>query len=227
MEIKIPLARQEEEGRGMLLAGVRAGEDGKRAIRRNQGKKTARTAKGCSGAKAIGHASARSSGSKVKGGNGNRALRHGQSYNIRRAIREAKARNRSTGRSAQVLGITWLGSRCEDSPVSKAHHFIACTKVDTGDIYECQYCHKVKWMPCGIDECQEFDRNMQIYGCDLAYQKLLDEHPAAKRMIAKIQDIYYLRKAIKNDSVFHLALASIIMDREYPYDVEVEEEEML
>ena len=129
-------------------------------------------------------------------------------------------------RSAKELGITWLDARCEDSPITKAHHFVASTVVDEGSVYECMHCHRVEWLPNSLDACMELSRNMNIYGLDLAYQKMLDDHPAAKRLMTKIQDIYYLRKALP-DVQFHLALASIVMDREYPYDAVVEEDEML
>jgi hypothetical protein len=227
MDKEISLARQTEARRAELLARTGAREDEQESICGDEREEDASPAKGNARAKTASYASARSSSSKAKSRDGNTALRHGESNSIGRAIREAKARNRKLGRSAKELGIRWLDARCEESPVTKAHYFIACTRVGDGDIYECKYCHRVKWMPCGIDNCTEFWNYMQIYGKDGAYQRILDENPEAKRMIAKIQDIYYLRLALKDDKAFHIALASIIMDREYPYDIEVIDEEML
>ncbi len=227
MDKKTSLARQKEEGQSVLLAGAGNRVPGKESIRGDTRKKALSAAEGYSGGKAIGHASARAGSTKAEAGDGGRTARLRQDNKIRRAIREAKARNRQSGRSAKELGIAWLGARCEDSHVSKAHHWIGSTLVDAGTIFECKHCHKVCWLPNSLNDCVDMNRNMSIYGQDSGYQKMLDVHPAAKRLLAKIQDIYYLRKALKDNNMFHLALASIIMDREYPYDVEVEEEEML
>ncbi len=55
---------------------------------------------------------------------------------------------------------------------------------------------------------------------------MLDEHPAARRLISKIQDIYYLKKVIPEEQ-FPIAVAAVMLDREYPYDVTITEEDVL
>ena len=124
------------------------------------------------------------------------------------------------------MGIVWPDARCDDSPVSKAHHTIARTQIDGGDIYECKYCHRVKWLPNNMTECVRLGNWLKIYGYNGGYQRILDLHPAAKRLLSKIQDIYYLRKAIPPEQ-FPIAVAAVMMDREYPHDVEIEEEDIL
>ena len=227
MDKKISLARQEEERQSMLLSGAGTGTDGERALRGAEGKEKASDSERPQRKAPISHASARESSPASKSGDGSYRAKHKQSNDARRAIREAKARNRAFGRSAKELGIEWLNARCEDSPVSKAHFLVTNTIVDEGTMFECIYCHKVKWLPNSMNGCIALNKYLQVYGLDGGYQRMLDDHPAAKRMLAKVQDIYYLRKALP-DVQFYLALASIVMDREYPYDVnEVEEEEML
>ncbi|MBU2051347.1 MAG: hypothetical protein KKH61_20560, partial [Gammaproteobacteria bacterium] len=90
-----------------------------------------------------------------------------------------------------------------------------------------------KWLPLSMDNCIALGRLLKIYGYDLGYQKFLDGYPthvngfpAAKRLLVQIQDIYYLRKAFPDGQLFSIALAGIVMDRDYPYDIEETEEEM-
>jgi len=131
----------------------------------------------------------------------------------------------SVRRSAQELGITWLDAYCENSS-TKGHLLVGKTKIDAGTVFECSVCHKVKWLPDDIDECIKLGNSMKIYGEDGGYQRILDKHPAAKRLMSKIQDIYYLRKALSPEQ-FPIAVAAVILDKEYPFDVEVKEEEAL
>lgn len=131
----------------------------------------------------------------------------------------------SVRRSAQELGITWLDAYCENSS-TKGHLLVGKTKIDAGTVFECSVCHKVKWLPDDIDECIKLGNSMKIYGEDGGYQRILDKHPAAKRLMSKIQDIYYLRKALTPEQ-FPIAVAAVILDREYPFDVEITEEEVL
>ena len=225
MDIKIPLAREEEVGQSVLLAstGNRAAIKG--SIRGGKRTKISGNVKGGKDSQTISAAQASKGNAKDKGRNGRKG-RRGRSYSLRSAVGDAERRNPAPGRSAKELGIEWLDARCEDSPVTKAHHFIARTKVDTGCMWECKYCHKIKWMPLSYVECLELDKYMHIYGLSGGYQRILDCHPAARRLLSKIQDIYYLRKFIPPEQ-FPIAVAAVMLDREYPYDVTIEEEDIL
>lgn len=225
MDEKVPLAREEGEGRSELLDSTGTGAPRKRAVRggkrtkiprsseRNKGSQTERTPP-----KGKGRA-------KAESRDGRRG-RRGRTYSLRDTIREAKARNPAPGRSAKELGIVWLDPRCEESPRTKAHFFIAKTTVNGGSVYQCKYCQRVKWMPNSLNECQEMWRMMQVYGLDGGYQKILDKNPSARRLLSKIQDIYYLRKSMPPEH-FPIAVAAVMLDREYPYDVEITEEDVL
>ncbi len=223
MDTKISLARQ-EDGRSVLLAGAGTGEVGEGATHRDQGKEISGDAKGHEGEKVKHPKTKGESHAKAKGRN--KGGRRGRNYSLRETIREAKRRNPAPGRSAQELGITWLDARCEDSPVSKAHYLIGRTQVDQGTVFECRYCHKVKWLPNGIDGAQRLGYLLHVYGLDGGYQRMLDEHPAARRLMSKIQDIFYLKKSLPSEH-FPIALAAVMLDREYPYDVTITEEDVL
>lgn len=214
METKVPLACKKENGQPVLLDRTGSSADGKEPICGNSGKEKADTSKGnpkCSKASAT---APRKNSAKTKAGDGNRSVRHGQSYSIRRAIREAKERNRTIGRSAEELGIVWPEDRCDSSP-SKAHYFAGQIQVDSGTIFECKHCHQVKWLPNSTNECVDFSRRISDIGTQEAYWYTLDFVPAAKKMLALIQATYYLRKIIKNDNAYLLAVTSIVADKDY------------
>ena len=226
MDEKVSLARQEEVGRSELLydPGIRevsknapCGEEGQTQLSNaegNEGGKVSNTAQ-----KSKGNAEAKSRGRK-------RGRKSGRVYSLRETIREAERRDKPFRRSAEELGIEWLDVRCEESPKSKAHYLVGRTEIDKGIIFECKFCHKVVWLPGGLDDAVELRKLFQIYGFNKGYQKMLDKHSAAKRMLSKIQDIYYLRKATTSEQ-FPVAMAAVMMDKEYPYDVEIKEEDIL
>jgi len=225
MDKEISLARKEEERRSVLLPGSGAGEDGKGAVCRDEREEASRNAKGHKGGK-IGSAKKKGKGNaKVKGRGRGRKAKSGPTYSFGGAIRKFENRNPPARRSAKELGITWLDSYCEDSP-TKGHLLKGTTRIDGGTVYKCSICHRVKWMPDNLDECIKLGNSMKIYGQDEGYQRILDKHPAARRLMAKIQDIYYLRKALTPEQ-FPIAVAAVIMNKEYPFDVEIQEEEVL
>ena len=225
MDNNFSLARQEEVRRSVLLASSGDGVPRKARVYRNARKALHSPAEGTQGEAAIHTAAESKSNAKDKGRNG-RGRKRRRTYPPRETVRDAEGGNCPSGRSAQELGIKWLEARCDDSPTSKAHYLVAKTDTSAGVIFECKYCHKVTWLPASLDECERLNTWMHIYGKDGGYQRILDLHPAAKRLLSKIQDIYYLKKSLPPEQ-FPLALAAVMMDREYPYDVDVTEEEIL
>ena len=225
MDKKISLARQEEVRRSVLLSCTGTGTDGEGTLRGEARAEDNSNAKGNESAAQTAAMPKRKSYAASARGNG-RGIKSRLDYQVRDSVRDAKRRNTPIGRSAKELGIEWIGARCEESPVSKAHYLVARTKVDEGCMWECVYCHRVKWLPITMEECCRLNAMMNVYGLDGGYQRILELHPAAKRMLCKIQDIYYLKKKLTGD-LFAIALSAIMLDKEYPYDVEEIEEEML
>jgi len=221
---EISLARQEEEGQPVLLRASGAGEDGGKAVCRDEREKANSNTKGGKSSKAGSTEKKSKSNAKAKRAGRKREPRHRPDYSSGGTVGKPESRNRATRRSAQELGITWLDAYCEESP-TKGHLLVGRTRVDGGTVYKCSVCHRVKWMPDDIEECIRLGNSMKIYGEDGGYQRVLDKHPAAKRLMAKIQDIYYLRKALTPEQ-FPIAVAAVIMDKEYPFDVEVKKEEV-
>jgi len=225
MDKKIPLARTEEKGRSVLLAGTGTGLSKQESLRGAEGKETASNPQRNEKGKASTAKKKGKGDTKTKAGNG-RGRKRGRTYSLRGTIRDIEGVNRPSRRSAKEMGITWLDYRCEESPVTKAHYLIGKTKIDSGTVFKCIYCHRVKWLPNSMRECQRLGTFLHTYGLNGGYQRILDLHPAAKRLISKIQDIYYLKKSVSAKQ-FPVVVAAVIMDREYPHDVEIKEEEIL
>jgi hypothetical protein len=223
---EISLARKEVIGQPVLLCSSGTGASGQGAIRRKKGKKIPGITEGNEGSQTIDSAPPRPSYATVARRNRKQKSKHGNSYSFGESIREVERRNRSIGRSAQELGIKWLADRCEESAITHAHYLIGTTQVDYGTLYTCKFCGKVKWLPNQVSQCIELGTLMKIRGFDAGYQAMLDLHPAAKRIICKIQDLSYLRKSMPPEQ-FPIAVSAIMLDRQYPYDVELTEEEML
>jgi hypothetical protein len=225
MDKEATLARKEADRWPVLLSDSGPRTFGTRTIHRDPRSKDSIPAKGYSESTPISATQAGKSDAKVKGRGRGRPAQHRQDNPSRKPTRKVKGGDIITGRSAQELGIEWPEDRCEESP-SSAHHFVTRSIVDSGFIFTCIYCHIVKWLPSGLEDAQHLGVMMHIYGLNGGYHRMLDLHPTAKRMLCRIQDIHYLQMAVA-DELFLIALSAIMLDRSYPYDVEVAEEEML
>ena len=157
-------------------------------------------------------------------GRGRKAGRRGGYNLVRKSAGGDQGEDKVSGRCARELGIVWVDGRCEESP-SKAHYYVGRDKIDKGQLFECKHCHSIIWLPMDYESAQKLSTLMILYGESSGYCKMLDRHPAARKIIAKVQDLKYLRKLPKEQ--FLMALAAVMTDNNYPYEVEVEEEEVL
>jgi len=215
---KISLARKKAEGRTVLLAGSRNGEAGYLGSYRNKRKKKDTTAKRKEEKASSLIAEESENTTKAKDGDERpkrRGRKRGYHYTARKPTGEAKGKDSPSGRSAAELGIVWVDARCELSP-TKAHHMIGKFHIDKGVLYECKYCHRVRWQPFSLTAAVRFGSLMRIYGEDEGYRRALNHHPAARRLIAKLQDLYLLRASMPEEQ-YLIVLAAIMTDKEYPY----------
>jgi len=132
--------------------------------------------------------------------------------------RSLEGRDRTSGRSAKVLGIVWPDGRCEESPTG-AHWMVAGTSIATGSIFQCKHCHAVKWLPNTMVDAEKFTILIRKHGYLEGYRIMLDLHPAARNLLAKIQDINYLRRSLSNEQLA-IVVAAVMTDKEYPYEEE-------
>jgi hypothetical protein len=135
-----------------------------------------------------------------------------------RATGRNKVSDSKSGRSAKELGIRWIGSKCQFSPTG-AHHSISRMTIDGGDIFECIYCHGVKWLPNDRATAAQMGKVISKYGISEGYAIFLDRLPKVKKLLSKLQDIPYLRRVLPDDRFIH-ALAAIMVDKDYPYEDE-------
>ncbi len=219
---EISLARKENQRQPVLLVSSGTGICGEESKSGDQGQVSNSNATGNETEKAVNTTPKGKGNAKNKRGK----RRRGCTYSLRESIREAERRNPAGGRTAQELGIRWVEDRCEPSPVTKAHYFEDRMNIDSGSIFKCRYCHQVKWLPNTFQEAYLLSYKMKVYGEEKGYQLILDLHPSARRMLSKIQDIHYLRKILP-DEQFGIAVAAIILDREFPFDVSIREEDIL
>lgn len=220
------LARSEKDRRGMLLASSSSRQVRYYAPYRDPRAEENQTVQAEETPETINPKKKSKSTPKVKSGDGRRRKERRQHNTPRKSAREVEGGNITTGRTAKELGIVWPDDRCADSPITKAHHFVAVSYIADGDIFECKYCHRVKWLSRNSKHAIKFGVWIRIYGEDRAYQMMLDRRPTAKNLMAKIQDFYLLRKSVPEESLAKV-IAAVMSDNDYPYDVKVVEEEVL
>lgn len=213
---ELPLARKKRAGRRVLLAGLRSGGTSKKASRRNKRKEEGTVIKDEAGetitiVKKKGKDSLQIATSDASS-TGQAGHRRG--HKARKSDRGVEGQDKATRRSAKELGIVWFDYSCSDSP-TKAHCMMAIDTVDGGDVFKCIYCHRCKWLPRSFGDAEKMSNLMRTFGMEMGYQKMLDRHPAARVLIAKLQDLWYLRKTIKSDEDFVQVISAVMGSREY------------
>ncbi|KKL19471.1 hypothetical protein LCGC14_2465150, partial [marine sediment metagenome] len=205
----------EQLGRSVLLAGAGIRGVSQASSRGEARAKDASYAEGAESQKAISTKKARKNRANVKGDSSgsNRAEGHRQNDRIRRSARGDEGGDGEGRRSAQELEIVWIGHECSDSPTG-AHWLIGDSDaVDRGFLFKCKFCHRYKWLPIGTDEALTMGELMRKYGEDIGYQKMLDRKPAAKVLVAKLQELRRLRGVIKYDMEFVEEVERILKKR--------------
>lgn len=110
--------------------------------------------------------------------------------------------------------VTWFDWRCKDSP-TRAHHFVEVGEISKGDIFRCSYCHRHRWLPKSSETAYKFSKMIDKFGEEEAYNKLLNRHPAAKALMTKLEDLWYVRKEVVDDETFVEIVKAVMKDREY------------
>lgn len=110
--------------------------------------------------------------------------------------------------------VVWFDWRCKNSP-TRAHHLVKVDNIDTGMIFRCLYCQRHKWYPARWSTIETYSDMIHKFGEDDAYNKLLDWHPAAKALMTKLEDLWYVRKEVKDDEAFVEVVKAVMKDRGY------------
>ncbi len=110
--------------------------------------------------------------------------------------------------------VTWFDWRCKDSP-TRAHHFVKVDSVGTGDVFRCLYCLRHKWYPTQWGTVDKFSALSNKYGIEEAYNIILSRYPAAKRLMTKLEDLWYVRKEVTDDETFVEIVSAVMKDKGY------------
>ena len=222
MDNKDALARKETERQSMLLASTGIGRIGKETPRRDKRKKAHSPSKRRKGTKAIvaEEESQNSTVDKGRDGKG-REQKYRQDNKSRKDTGGGESKNRTSRRSATELGIVWGDSYCSDRPTAPhAHHWMSGNEVvEKGYIFHCKYCLRTRWIPMHITDSRRMQELMVKYGTEEGYLRVLNNHPVAKKLLAKLADIWALRRQLP-DKQYQMAVAAIMGDKEYPYEEE-------
>ena len=148
-----------------------------------------------------------------------RAKRRRQSNSVRRAVGGDEGGDINPRRSAKEMDIRWPGSYC-NGVMLNPHYLVAqAGMVGGGYVFRCIKCHAHKWLPVLTNDCYILGRLMSKYGDTPGYQRMLDEHPKAKVLMAKLQDLEYIRKVVEDDRTFAQVVGVVMSSQEYDKEV--------
>ena len=91
------------------------------------------------------------------------------------------------------MDIKWIDGICPTSP-SKAHFFSELCKGSEGSIFQCKYCIQLKWLPGSYDEAIRLSQLMHRLGEDAGYSSVLSDHPEARAVILRWQEMKIMPK---------------------------------
>jgi len=209
--------RRVQSDNGLLLAGSGPRLPGNTPTSRNKRKKAATTNKKTKGRAVKDTPSASTVGAEAERSDARQRSTAGReghegSDKDRQPNRGAKGADRVPRRSAKELGIEWIGSYCQDS---SPHYLIGIHKLDGGSLFKCKYCKRHIWLPYLIEDASKFGASIDYLGAEDAYHKLLDQHPEARMLVAKLQDLWYARQRITDMDEFMMLVISVMEDKEY------------
>ena len=145
-------------------------------------------------------------------GSTTRSKRHRRHDKDRQPYRGTQREDITPRRSASELGIDWIGDICPDG---QPHYLIAKHTFDGGSIFKCMQCHKHIWLPTLLSDATELEFLIKHYGAQTGYRKFLDKHQAAKVMVAKLQDLWFMRKITTDEEAFKRLVISVMKEKDY------------
>ena len=202
---------------GVLLASSRARLPVYSPTGRNKRKKAAPTAKETKGGKIKDFASASQISAEVEGANGGTAKRarrgrHRKDDKDWQSDRGIEGADKVHRRSAEELGIEWIGSFCPDN---RPHYLIGRHTQSIGTIFICTNCKKSIWLPFIMSEAAKLSGLFGYIGVTKGYRKFLDRYPDARMLLAKMQNLWYARQTITDDKQFEKLVIATMEDKEY------------
>lgn len=213
---ELPLAREEEEGQAVLLARSRSGASKCKSSSRDKRKEEAGATKASKRRKAKGPSSKSKSSSKVKDTDASvpRAKGRGRDNKDRESDRGDEGENGKLRRTAQVLGIVYPGSHC-DELLTKPHRWMEVDKIHGGSLFRCSKCKRHMWLPATLRDAERLSDLIWKYGGTEGYCRYLNRHRGAKVLMAKIQDLERLSRKKIGKAKFAKMVVEVMNDKEY------------
>lgn len=209
MDKEVSLARQEEEGRSVLLAGSGSRGILKEASCGDERQTQVAPTKGHQGCQTETPAKEGKGSPTNQNRNRNRAFqkKYSGDNQTRRNSGGVEGAHLASRRSSKIV-VEWLDSQCSDKPSPPhAHHWVGVSPVDKGTLFTCKYCHNFQWWPNSWEEATIFRQMIDKYGADNAYQFLLEDHPVAHDLLIRLSSLRHIRSLITDEQ----QLAGIIL----------------
>lgn len=212
---ELSLAREEEEGRAVLLASPSVREFITAPSSRNERTQEPNTTKRSKGTKVKDTETKSKGSSKAKGADTRpRRQRRGRDNQNREQDRGDEGTHKSIRRSARVMGIVFPGAYCDEAK-TVPHYWFEIDAVDKGSLLQCRFCRRYLWLPMYHLDAGKLSGLIRRYGKNEGYCRYLDRHRPAKLLIAKLQDLRRLEMETADKREFARLTDKILSDREY------------
>ena len=207
---ELSLARKKKSGRSVLLVGAGTDSVQPEDICGAEGKEEATVAEGAARHEVEVADEESKDNAAVAAGDGasDRGAECGSYHKARKPIRGAKGKHSPHRRSAEVLGIEWIGHKCSKSPTG-AHHLVAAVDIAGGSIFACKYCDGLEWLPNSYSEAGRFRESIAKLGMVDAYYQILGRHPDAMKLLAKLQGLLRVRDKMSRED--YLQTVAVVM----------------
>lgn len=213
---EFPLARQEEEGRSVLLASTSSGESLTAASYRNERAEKTTPSEVSNGGTVEDTKAKSQDSSKAERthASSSKHQRRRQHHKNRKSGSRDEGTHKPARRSAKDLGIVYPGSYC-NSDKATPHYWTDTDTVDGGVLFQCKFCRIYLWLPLCYEDFVRLCNLIVTQGKDEGYCEYLDKHRTAKVLIAKLQDLGKLSTGEVNSREFARLADNILGDREY------------
>lgn len=130
----------------------------------------------------------------------------------RKSDNGAKGADSVRRRSAEDMGVVWIGDYCPDN---QPHHLVSIHNLDGGSIFKCKHCYQHIWLPSEIKDASRLESLIGYLGAQAGYCKFLNSHRPAKIVVAKLQDLWRAKQMSPNNGEFLLLVLDIMKEDNY------------
>jgi len=213
---ELQMAREENEGRPMLLAISSTGKPLTTSYRRNPRQKATGPFPRPARRKAKGTQTKSKDSSNLKGADASptRPARRGRGDKDREQGGSHEGENGIVRRSAQDLGIVFPGSYCDEAELTP-HYWSEADRPYGGSLLQCKLCRRHLWLPLSFMDAYTMQKLIEKHGGTDGYCRYLNRHRPAKMLMAKMLDLRRLETEVSDKREFARLTDKILSDKEY------------